>query len=321
MTRRNRTRLIFYPSLVLLAGGIVAFGTCMPGKSFSGALPPLTDEEKKLADELRAGVQNLGSERNLTKNNLAPTVDFLEGSLKSAGFEPRKQIYDKGTNLDVEIAGSKEIVVVGAHYDSAMGAAGADDNGSGCAAVLALARRFHGAALKRTLRLALFANEEAPYFGSDAQGSLVYARACKERGDDVVAMISLEMLGYYDSAPHSQHYPWGFGALYPDRGDFIGFVGDVGSRSLVRDAIRIFRDTTQFPSEGAALPRFVPGVGWSDHWSFWQAGFPAIMITDTAMYRNPHYHLASDTPETLDYERFARVVLGVERVVRRLCDR
>jgi Zn-dependent M28 family amino/carboxypeptidase len=280
----------------------------------------MTGEEKALSAELRDDVTMMSGLRNLTqaKDALDRTRTELEAALRATGLIPRQ---DDTGNLDVEIGGTskpKEIVVVGGHYDSALNAAGADDNATGAAGVLALARRFAKKPGARTLRLAVFSNEEMPYFGTAQQGSLAYARACKARGDEVVAMISLETMGYFDDAPSTQHYPWGFGALYPDRGNFIGFVGDLSSRSLLRDSIRTFRETTSFPSEGAALPRFVPGVGWSDHWSFWQVGYPAIMVTDTAPFRNPHYHTMSDRPETLDFDRFARVMAGIERVVERL---
>jgi Zn-dependent M28 family amino/carboxypeptidase len=206
-----------------------------------------------------------------------------------------------------------EIVVVGAHYDSVEGTRGANDNGSGVAALLAAARAFAQRSDRpaRTLRFVAFANEEPPYFQGSGMGSLVYARACRARGDRVVAMVSLETIGFYTDMPDTQHYPPPLGIAYPSTGNFIGFVGNVASRALVRRAISAFRETTRFPSEGAALPEWMPGVGWSDHWSFWQAGYPAIMVTDTAPFRYPHYHDASDLPDKLSYDRMARVVDGI----------
>ena len=150
-------------------------------------------------------------------------------------------------------------------------------------------------------------------------GSFVYARRCKARGDQISAMISLETIGYFSDAPHSQTYPsLGLGAFYPTTGNFIGFVGNVRSRSLLRQAISLFRQQRKLPSEGAALPSFIPGVGWSDQWAFWQHGYPGVMITDTAPFRYPHYHAATDTPDKLDYDRFALVVSGVERIIEEL---
>ena len=321
---------MFYPSLVALAYAAVAYGTCMPGRSHQGPLPPATDEERALAAELRADVDALAAEgeRNVPRPaTMERAVTKLDLALRAAGLAPKRHDFAAagafGANLDAEVAGARggrEVVVVGAHYDSVPGAPGADDDASGIAAALAIARRFARKPGGRALRVVLFANEEAPYFGTDAHGSLVYARECAARGDAIVAMLSLETMGWFADAPGSQRYPWPFGALYPDRGDFIGFVGDLGSRGLVRDAVGTFRQTTPFPAEGAALPRFVPGVGWSDRWSFWQIGVPAVMVTDTAPFRNPHYHEPSDRPETLDYDRLARVTLGVERVVRHLTD-
>jgi hypothetical protein len=146
----------------------------------------------------------------------------------------------------------------------------------------------------------------------------VYARGCKQRGDNIVAMLSLETIGCYLDEPGTQHYPGFFGFLYPSTGNFIGFVGNVGSRGLVRQVVRSFRANAQFPSEGGAIPGFVPGVGWSDHWAFWQEGYPAIMVTDTAPFRYRHYHEPTDTPDKIDYARMARVVGGLEAVVSEL---
>ncbi len=154
-----------------------------------------------------------------------------------------------------------------------------------------------------------------------AMGSWVYAKACRRRADTITAMLSLETLGYYSTAPGSQHYPPGLSLLFPSTGDFVAFVGDVSSRGLLRRSIGAFRDRTSFPSEGAALPQGIPGVGWSDHWAFWQEGYKAVMVTDTAMFRNTNYHTPTDTPDTLDYERLARVVQGLEHVITNLADR
>ena len=192
---------------------------------------------------------------------------------------------------------------------------GANDNGSGPAALLELARAFAGARPARTLRFVAFVNEEPPHFQTDAMGSLVYARGCRERGERVVAMLSLETIGYYTDAPGSQNYPFPLGLFYPSEGNFLGFVGNTASEQLVFDAIGSFRRHTRVPSEGGVLDERLPGIGWSDHWSFWQMGYPAIEITDTAPFRYAHYHEATDTPDKLDYDGFARVVVGLERVI------
>jgi hypothetical protein len=323
VTVKARRQVLALAAVVLSLGLAGIFMLSLPGKSHSGPLPPATDSERALALELRRDVEKLAGEigeRNVRHpRELAAAADFIERSLAAAGHAPRRQSYDVGAvrchNLEVELTGSSEIVVVGAHYDSVVGAPGANDNGSGVAATLALARRFASQRPRRTLRFVLFANEEPPHFQTADMGSARYARRAKQRGERIVAMLSLETLGYYSDAEASQSYPPPVGMFFPSRGNFIGFVSNLSSRRLLREVVASFRSHTRFPSEGAALPSLVPGVGWSDQWAFWQEGYPALMVTDTAPFRYPHYHTPDDTPDKLDYERFARVVAGLERVV------
>ena len=333
-------RLLFTALRVTLA--VVAvfallwwLGVRMPGKNIAKAAS-LSTEEITLREELRADVRTLGGEigeRNMLHYpQLNAAADFIENSFSTAGLHPRRDTYElQGKafhNIEAEIRGSApQIILIGAHYDSVFGAPGANDNGSGVAAMLALARRFATRAssakattaagsTSSTLRFVAFVNEEPPFFQSKQMGSFVYASRCKDRGDQITAMISLETIGYFSDAPRSQTYPApGLGIFYPTTGNFIGFVGNVRSNALVRRAIAIFRKQAKIPSEGAALPAFIPGVGWSDQWAFSQHGYPGIMITDTAPFRYPHYHRATDTPDKLDYDRFALVVSGVEKLV------
>ena len=313
--------------LVLTAGvvGSAAYMTRMPGPSHSGPLPALTSDEAARATRLQAHVESLATEigeRNLHNfpAALERAATYVEAELAQQGYAVERQVFEAGgaptRNLIVEIPGKiPEIVVIGAHYDSAPGTPGANDNATGVAALLELSDRYRGKQPHRTLRFVVFTNEEPPWFKSDEMGSLVYARSCAEAGDDVVAMVSLETMGFFDDTPGSQQYPKPFSALYPDRGDFIGFVADVGSRALVSESIAAFRGRVAFPSEGAALPGDIPGVSWSDHWSFWKAGYRGVMVTDTAPNRYPHYHEPTDTPDKVDFERLARVVHGLEGVV------
>ena len=303
------------------------FGMKMPGRNISIAAP-LSPAEVELRAELMADVQTLGGqigERNMARYpQLNAAADFIENSFSRAGLQPRRDTYElRGRachNIEVELRGARpEILLIGAHYDSVFGSPGANDNGSGVAAMLALAGRFVQKPAQYTLRFVAFVNEEPPYFQTTQMGSFVYASRCKARGDQISAMISLETIGYFSDAPRSQTYPAvGLGAFYPTIGNFIGFVGNVHSRALLRRAIALFRKHAGIPSEGAALPSFIPGVAWSDQWAFWQHGYPGIMITDTAPFRYPHYHSASDTPDKLDYDRFALVVSGMEKVIEEL---
>ena len=302
----------------------------MPGKSFRGNAPALTEKERELRTELVAHVRKLGGEigeRNLSRYpQLQRAAKYIEEELGNSGGAIRLESHEvQGktcTNIEASRPGqSPDILLVGAHYDSALGAPGANDNGSGVAALLALARRFGETKNARTLRFVAFVNEEPRYFQTPEMGSYVYAARCRERGDRIKAMISLETIGYFSDEPGSQHYPAiGFGLLYPRKANFIGFVSNFGSRALLRRTIAEFRRHAQIPSEGGALPSFVPGVGWSDQWSFWQHGYPGIMVTDTAPFRYPHYHTASDTPDKLDYDSMTRVVAGLEKVIQHLAN-
>lgn len=298
----------------------------MPHTSARGPLRPLTPAGTALQDALRRDVERLAGEigeRNLTRyQGLRAAADFLEASLARAGYAVSRQTYPVDGkacwNLEAELPGREQptdIVILGAHYDSVEGSPGANDNATGSAALLALARAFAGARPSRTLRFVAFVNEEPPYFRTAAMGSVRYARRCRERRERVTAMLSLETVGYYADEQGSQVYPFPFRFFYPSTANFIGFVGNVASRRLVHEVLRAFRRRTEFPAEGVATFSSVPGVGWSDQWAFWQEGYPGVMVTDTALFRYPYYHSPQDTPDRVRYEGLARVVLGLEHVV------
>ena len=309
--------------LALLLGSLFVYASRRRAGSPNGAPAAAA----AIVDGLRRDVTALcaiGERNTFHPENLHRAADLGERELAAAGYRVERQSYQtsgdiRSDNLIVEIPGrSKEIVVIGAHYDSVLGTVGADDNASGVAALLALARRFAGAKPARTLRFVAFANEEPPHFQSTDMGSWQYAKRCSERKEKIVAMVSLETIGYYSDEPHSQHYPAPLAAMYPTTGNFIGFATNLGSRALLTRCVSAFKRASKFPIESAALPEVVPGIGWSDQWSFWQFGWPAIMVTDTAPFRNPHYHEASDRPETLDYARLGQVVEGLAGVVEEL---
>ena len=298
----------------------------MPGSSWDGPLPPLDDPGVVLRANVERHVRTLAGtigERHINRPAaLRAAAAYVRAQLESYGATVTEQRYIAAgvevANIEAVLPGtslSEEIVVVGAHYDSARGTPGADDNATGVAAVLELARLLRGVSHPRTIRLVAFVNEEPPYFQDAGMGSLEYARACRARDDQIVAMLALEMLGYYDPSPGAQSYPPPLQLLYPDSGAFIAFVGNLSSRTLVRRAVQLFRANESFPSEGLAGPTWVHGVGFSDHWSFWQHGYPGVMVTDTAFLRTPHYHEPTDTPDTVDYDHVARVTRGVASVV------
>lgn len=321
--------LALFPFVFL--AGFIGCMTSMPGSSFRGSLPIATDEEALVAKRLEEHVRKLAGEigeRNLwTRARLELASAYIEKCFEAFGLAPRREAFaspnGEAWNLVAQIQGTRrpeEIVILGAHFDSVEGCPAADDNASGVAFLLELAREFGRKPQSRSLRFVAFGNEEPPYFQREGMGSREHARGCKSRGERVLAMISLETMGYYSDAAGSQRYPQPFAAFYPDRGDFLAFVGNFSSRSLVRRAIRVFREGCVFPSEGVAAPGMIPGIGWSDHWSFWEEGYPAIMLTDTAPFRNPHYHRATDLPDTLDYVRMGKIFPGLVRVVIDLCE-
>jgi hypothetical protein len=315
--------------LFLLLGlptAVLLWMTAVPGRSFAGPLPPLTPAQAALAERLRRHVVAIGSEPHNVAHPAAleAAALYLERDLAGLGYAVRRQPFRAGAgavrNLEAVVApagGGASTLVVGAHYDSVGEAPGANDNATGAAAVLELARALRPLSGRSRLRirLVLFVNEEPPFFETEAMGSLVYARALKASGEPVLGMISLETLGFYSDAPGSQHYPAPLDLFYPSTGDFVAFVGTTGSRPWVRRVVRAFRADAPFPSVGGTAPGFVQGIDWSDHWSFGQVGVPALMVTDTAPFRYPYYHTPEDTPDRVDYERLARVVSGLARVV------
>ena len=315
-------------AVLIAAGGLLWYSLGMPGRSYEGPLPQITAEEIELAARLKQHVAAIASDPHNVEHyaSLEKAAQYIERTLAAAGYRVVSQPYEAAgaivRNLEATIEPAEtgpdtKTVVVGAHYDSIDDAPGANDNGSGVAAVLELARLLKDLRPAHTrLRLVLFVNEEPPYFQTGDMGSYRYAGLLAGRGEPAAAMISLETIGYFSDAPGSQQYPPPFGAVFPNRGNFVAFVGMTGSRPLVHEAMASFRRHTSFPSIGGVAPGFIPGIDWSDHWSFAQHGFQAMMITDTAIFRYPHYHRRTDTPDKVDYERLARVTKGIERVLR-----
>jgi Zn-dependent M28 family amino/carboxypeptidase len=211
---------------------------------------------------------------------------------------------------------TKERIVVGAHYDSAGKQPGADDNASGVAGLIELAYLLGKTPLPVCVELVAFTLEEPGYFRTAQMGSAIHARSLKKQGIPVRVMFSLEMIGYFTDAPHSQSFPVSIlAAFYPSQGNFIAVVGKLDQISVVRRVKKAMRSASSLPVYSINAPRFVPGIDFSDHLNYWEAGYKAVMITDTAFYRNPNYHTWRDTADTLDYQRMAMVVQGVHTAV------
>jgi Peptidase family M28 len=337
MTMSGAATLLIGVAAVLVAAfaALVWYMIGVPGRAHRGPLPPLTTEEADLARRLPAHIVAVASRPHNVRHyaELEKSARYIEQQLAAFGYAPLAQVYRvdgrdvrniEATIEPADAAHSPGSLVIGAHYDSAGDAPGANDNGSGVAALIELARLLadlRGQSRAR-IRLVFFVNEEPPYSHSPDMGSYRYAKLLAERSERVLGMISLETLGCFFDQPGTQKYPFPFGLIYPTEGNFIAFVGLLSSRSrkFLHAVVRSFRRHTAFPTIGGVAPAIIPGISWSDHWSFEQFGFPALMITDTAPFRYPHYHLVTDTPDKVDLEKLARITRGLERVVRELAD-
>ncbi len=279
--------------------------------------------QARLEASVRTLADTIGPRTLKNPDSLHAAAEFITRSFESSEYAVTFHSYDvQGhmvRNIIAERRGNEEpdhILIIGAHYDTAEGTPGADDNASGVAVLLELARLYAQTSFRKTVRFVAFTLEEPPFFRSRHMGSRVYARSLKAKGEQIDAMISLEMLGYFSNEEGSQSFPlfwlrW----MFPTRGNFITVVSNFASKGLqdqVRDALQA---SMTLPVETFTGPWWVPGVDLSDHGSFWKEGYPAVMLTDTAFYRNPHYHEATDVLETLDYGAMAELVQGMSEVI------
>jgi Zn-dependent M28 family amino/carboxypeptidase len=323
--------MMIYLILILVIAAFFTYMIYMPGVSWREPLPPLDDSDRAIAQRLESHVKTLCSNpagRNFVeKQELKAAKQYITEQFQSSGYQVSYQDYQLSgetfSNIEVQLTGTgkpDEIVIVGAHYDAVIGSQGANDNGSGVAALLEMADMLRDRQFSRTLRFVAFTNEEPPNFMTADMGSNHYAKRSAVEKENIVAMISLETIGYYSDESGSQHYPPPLGFFYPDKGNFIAFVGNLRSRSLVTRSLQLFREYATFPSEGIAAPSIIPGISWSDQWSFWKQGYQAIMITDTAPFRYPEYHSLRDTPDKVDYEKMVYVVKGMKKVIETLLE-
>jgi len=314
--------------------------TVMPGDSYSSALPKATNNVLQTSINLLNTVKTLSvdiGERNIEMiTNLDKSANYIKKKFQEYGYQPALNSYQyKALNsyqhkehtvsnvYAIKPAKNKtnNVIILGAHYDSLSGTVGANDNASGVAVLLELARILQVEKLDTNIHFVAFTNEEPPYFKSNSMGSVVYAKKLRKEKNNVIAMYSLETMGAYYDDKASQHYPYPLGQYYPDVGNFIAFVSNVSSRALLKDSIKIFRDVAKIPSEGLSAPADLEGVSWSDHWAFWQQGYPALMITDTAPFRYKHYHKSTDTYKKIDYIRMSRVTYGISHMIQEMANK
>jgi Zn-dependent M28 family amino/carboxypeptidase len=287
----------------------------------SGSSAPPTRRDR-LALNIHCLATEIGPRNIYHCPSLSRAAQYIESALCEAGYVPTRQTFEaKGksfSNIIAEKPGTDatgDIFVVGAHYDTHKDSPGANDNGSGIAAMLELARAVSGERPRKSIRFVAFTNEESPFTRTRHMGSYVYAQACRARSDKIIGMLCLETLGCYSEEPGSQWLSLG-GLLLPGRGDFLALVGNLGSKPLLHLCSKTLRAESPIRVRSLSFPGELPGVRSSDHWSFWKSSYQAIMATDTAPLRYKHYHRATDTPDKIDFEWLERVVDGLIRVVR-----
>jgi hypothetical protein len=278
---------------------------------------------ERLEAHLRALTETIGERSVRYPENLNKTADYIQSFYKDVGIAVHREPYDyagfKVANIVAEISTvsrPSRRYLLGAHYDSVSGTVGADDNASAIAVQLETARELEALIGQDNLDLAVtfvsFALEEPPAYGTRYMGSRVYAKRARKEQEKIDGMICLEMVGYACDEPGCQHYPFPLSFFgYPKQGNYIGIVGNFKSGDFTQDLFSAFQNNPELPVVKSKIPfngRIVPAVRLSDHASFWDQGFKAVMITDTAFFRNPHYHRASDTMEKLDYRFMAELV-------------
>lgn len=306
--------LVIYALIIF----IILFKTTVFGWRASGrAFMNNSQDNPQLEERLRSHVYQLAHEigdRSVFKyNKLKEAANYISGQFKSYGWEPEFQdfiVYNQMVSNVVAAKSAEEhaagIIIVGAHYDTCSNP-GADDNASGIAVLLELTRLFKDKQANCPVKFVAFVNEEPPFFKSEDMGSRFFARKAKSEKENIKAVLILESVGYFSDKPRSQAYPLFFGPFYPNKGNFIGMVSSFGSCRLLAKIKTILRNQAGIPVESVVAPAFVEGIDFSDHWSFWKEGYPALMFTDTAFYRNPNYHTLEDTYEKLDYRSMAKL--------------
>ncbi|MBS1957020.1 MAG: M28 family peptidase [Cyanobacteria bacterium SZAS-4] len=305
----------------------------MPGQSFKGPLPGLSSEESAWRDFLSGHLDVLANqigERNSKKYSaLQKAADYITQQFKKLGYEPKFQEFDvdgqKYKNIEVELPGSDPDlakVIVGAHYDSAIDSPGANDNASGVACLLELARALHGKSNARTIKIVALTNGEAPFQSTPNSGSYHYAQLAKSANAKIKGMLSLDEIGYYTDSPNSEKLPVNVFSYYPAEGNFVMVVADPQSANLCRSTVGEFRAHAKFPMEGIICQTSTnpQGMIGADHCQFWKAGYPAVMLTDTGSDRYPNVHSQLDNLSQIDTDKLSRVVGGLTSVVSSLAN-
>ncbi len=321
--------VLFILALALVGVGWVARGPLVlrASSSTSTGRPSSSTWPSISVQNLRATVKtlcvDLAPRSYHPPSNLARVADWIAGRLRETGLVVMEQDYrtSEGTYRNVIALRQgtdrqRGVTVIGAHYDTCGPFPGADDNASGVAVLLELVRTLPKPPPRSSQFFVAFGTEEDPFFGSQDMGSAHFARKLSDDGTRVELMIALDLVGFFSDEPGSQSFPYGFLQLYyPGRGNFIAVVGDLGAGRWIRRVKRGMLAAKALPVYSFRGPSLIPGIDWSDHFSFRQLGLPGVLVTDTAFLRNAHYHQPTDTPGTLDYSRMAAVVQALHGVL------
>jgi Zn-dependent M28 family amino/carboxypeptidase len=319
-TEKSRRKMLLNIALILVAvcglfAAALVFWLTQPLFLVGGA--PKTArlaESENLKNHVRMLSETLAPRGESLSDNLNRKADYIRQEFEKTGAKVSEQVFTvnnvKYRNVIASIGTEPQgKIIIGAHYDTAGGHAGADDNSSGVAGLLELARLLRKADLLLQIELVAYALEEPPYFGTTKMGSYFHAKSLYDNGEKVRLMICLEMIGYFSDAANTQNYPVSvLGLLYPSKGNFVAVVGNFGNGLTTRQIKFEMQKAVETPVYSINAPAFIEGVDFSDHRNYWQFGYNAVMLTDTAFYRNKNYHTHQDTWEKLDYAQMARVV-------------
>lgn len=321
----NKRNVLIAVAVLVVAFVVVSYWYMVECEGSWEGAPLEADMEQELVtfeNDIRADVsylsETLGPRNPAHHEALVQTANWIEERWLSQGYEVKRQSFlvegKECVNLEIEILGIRspeEIVIVGAQYDTWPDSPGANNNGGGVAVLLKLSDMLMGRLPDRTIRLVAFTTQEPPYDNTESMGSLRYARRCRERGEDICMMLCMDAIGVYKQEPGSQRLPFPFSLFYPDRGNFLAFIADLGSRDCLVEVTRGFKKGSALPIAAGCAPRWVKGVTWSDHLSFWRCGYKAVQITDTGAFRSPSHTTSDDTMEKMDFAALARVTVGM----------
>jgi hypothetical protein len=326
---------VFIAFVLVLVGAVALtlfYFSSMPGESSPLSSVPLTEEEadiaERLQDECTMLAHQIGQRSTIKHSAVATARDYIRQRLIRSALRPTDVAFssrgDQGVNVEAHSEGTlakDEVLVIGAHYDTASYTPGADDNASGVAMLLQIARLVDAKQHDRTIAFVFFDRGSTRFASTQDTGSHAWATKAKQENRKIVGMISLDSVGLYFDEPATQQGPFPLNLFYPDQGNFLMFVGDFGSRQFVQACVQNFRSQTGFPCEGLTLPDFMPWLAHSDHYAFRKQDWPALLVTDTGPLRNTEYAQMTDTPDRLNYSRMARVTVRLVKLVEVLARR